>query len=245
MGFDRKKCMTDPTAQDLHSLLVDVEALKEAIERIMNGTTEDFAKWVAFKDFARNHQILANRYFALTGEPAPFYDADKLKGWGDTVWPMQKQIVDGVYTELVTLHARLTKRLPQGAPTGFDDLLHPTIRTAAIRHYHAGDYRNAALDAVTALFDMLRAKTGLSIDGDDLCNRAFSPKKPLLILSELDTQSGLNDQQGFMEIFKGFYRGVRNPKAHSLVHDLDAKKAGQHLVMASLLACRIDEANAV
>src|SRR5438874_572628 len=32
-------------------------------------------------------------------------------------------------------------------PAGFDDLLHPPVRDAAIRHYHAGDFRNAVLDA--------------------------------------------------------------------------------------------------
>lgn len=116
------------------------------------------------------------------------------------------------------------------------------MRAAAIRHYQAGDYRSATLNGIFALFDMLRKKTGLDLDGDNLCNQAFSPSDPILILSELDTDSGRNDQRGFMDIFKGFYKGVRNPKAHSLLHDLDATKSAQHLVLASLLARRIDEA---
>jgi hypothetical protein len=45
-----------------------------------------------------------------------------------------------------------------------------------------------------------------------------------------------------MQIFKGAYQGIRNPKAHSLTHDLTAMKAAQYLVFASLLARRIDEA---
>ena len=68
---------------------------------------------------------------------------------------------------------------------------------------------------------------------------------PRLILSVIDTNSGRNDQSGFADIFRGFYRGVRNPKAHSLVHDLDAHKAGQHLVLASILMRRDVEARPV
>lgn len=242
MAAQRKEPMSDNKEVQFQVLKLDVEALKGSMERVMAGTTEDHAKWVSFKQCATDHYALVHRYAALTGETLPCYDPSKLKGWADTVWPMQKQIFDGVYAELMRLHGRLANRAPEERPTGFDDLLHPSIRAAALRHYHAGDYRNAVLDAVTALFDLLRSKTGLAIDGDDLCNRAFSPNRPVLIFSELETESGLNDQRGFMDIFKGFYRGVRNPKAHSLIHDLDALKAAQHLVLASLLARRVDEA---
>ena len=55
-------------------------------------------------------------------------------------------------------------------------------------------------------------------------------------------ESGQNDQKGFMQIYKGAYQGIRNPKAHSLTHDLTEVKAAQYLVFASLLARRIEEA---
>lgn len=70
----------------------------------------------------------------------------------------------------------------------------------------------------------------------------FSLEHPLLILSEVDSDSGRNDQKGFMQIFIGAYQSIRNPKAHSLEHDLDQAKAAQYLVFASLLARRVDEA---
>jgi uncharacterized protein (TIGR02391 family) len=56
------------------------------------------------------------------------------------------------------------------------------------------------------------------------------------------TESGKNDQKGFLQIYQGAFLGVRNPKAHSLAHDLDQIKAAQYLVFASLLARRVDEA---
>ena len=130
-------------------------------------------------------------------------------------------------------------------PTGFDELLHPLVREAAIWHYHAGDFRNAVLDAVIAVFDKIRERTGIDQDGDRLINQAMSLHEPVLVLSELETESGRSDQIGFMGIYKGFYRGVRNPKAHSLVHDLNANKAGQYLVLASLLMRRVVEARLI
>jgi hypothetical protein len=45
-----------------------------------------------------------------------------------------------------------------------------------------------------------------------------------------------------MQILVGTYLGIRNPKAHSLNHDLDAERAAQYLIFASLLARRIYEA---
>lgn len=232
--------MSDTSAKH-QDLLIDVNALRVAMEATIAGTTEDHSKWVAFKSYAATHQDLAKRYSSLTGEPAAYYDADKLPRSGATRWPTQKEYFETVYSEILKIHGRLSKQsLPQMS-VAFADLLHPVIQAASIKHYASGDYRNATLDAIVALFDMLRNKTGLDMDGDNLCNQAFSPSDPILILSEIETDSGRNDQRGFMDIFKGFYRGVRNPKAHSLIHDLDAIKSAQHLILASLLARRIDE----
>ncbi|MGB0684476.1 MAG: TIGR02391 family protein [Magnetovibrionaceae bacterium] len=88
----------------------------------------------------------------------------------------------------------------------------------------------------------MRRRTKESGDGDRLAAKVFAPRNPILIFSELETESGKNDQAGFLEIFKGVYRGIRNPKAHSLIHDLNEMKARQYLVMLSLLARRLEEA---
>jgi hypothetical protein len=48
-----------------------------------------------------------------------------------------------------------------------------------------------------------------------------------------------------MQIFKGAFQGIRNPKAHSLAHDLTEQKTAQYLVFTSLLARRLDEARVV
>ena len=128
---------------------------------------------------------------------------------------------------------------------GFESLLHPVIYEHAYQQYQNGHLRDAVLNSVIAIFDLIRLKTGLTEDGDRLIGKALSTQDPYLILSELDTESGRNDQTGFIQIFQGAYKGIRNPKAHSLEHDLTEKKVAQYLVFASLLARRIDEAHVV
>lgn len=125
---------------------------------------------------------------------------------------------------------------------GFEHLLHPIIVEHAYQLLRNGHLREAVLNSITAVFDFIRTRTGSEEDGDRLIGQVMSPNDPRLILSELGTDSGQNDQRGFMQIFKGAYQGIRNPKAHSLTHDLTEMKAAQYLVFASLLARRVEEA---
>jgi len=137
-------------------------------------------------------------------------------------------------------HAR--EGMPVTQKVGFEELLHPVIYEHAYQQYLDGHYRDAVLNSILAIFDLMRARTGLDLDGAALATQVLSIDNPKLILSELDTESGKNDQKGFMQILQGAYLGIRNPKAHSLNHDLDEVKAAQYLVFASLLARRIYEA---
>ncbi len=116
------------------------------------------------------------------------------------------------------------------------------ICESSYNHFRAGRYRDAVLNALVAVFDLIRCRTGLERDGAQLIAEAFSLESPKLVFSNLDTEFGKNDQKGFIQILQGAYLGIRNPRAHSLSTDLDQFKAAQYLVFASFLARRIDEA---
>jgi uncharacterized protein (TIGR02391 family) len=124
---------------------------------------------------------------------------------------------------------------------GFEALLHPAVIESSLNQYRNGHLRDAVLNGVIAVFDMIRARTGIEGDGSHLVGQAFGAENGKLIFSDLDSESGKNDQKGFMQIYSGIYAGVRNVKAHTLGHDLDEHKAAQYLVMCSLLARRVDE----
>jgi uncharacterized protein (TIGR02391 family) len=125
---------------------------------------------------------------------------------------------------------------------GFEELLHPVVCKHSYQLYRDGHLREAVFNSVTVLYEFIRLRTKCEEDGDRLVTQALSLDNPLLVLSELETESGRNDQKGFIQIFKGVYQGIRNPKAHSLTNDLTPLKAAQYMVFASLLARRIEEA---
>jgi len=137
----------------------------------------------------------------------------------------------------------LSENQGQHKEIGFESLLHPVIFEHAYQLYHTGHLRDAVLNAFVAVFDLIRERTSIDLDGSKLASQVFSLNNPQLILSEIESDSGKNDQAGFLQIFQGAYTGIRNPKAHSLIHDLTEEKAAQYLIFASLLARRVTDAS--
>ena len=162
---------------------------------------------------------------------------------------MKNDFDDILRQDLVELENRIDKELlaasEERGELGFEALLHPVIADTSYDLYSTGHLRDAVLNAIVAIFDLIRTRTGLASDGAQLAQQVFSPNDPHLVLSELATESGQNDQKGFLQIFAGSYLGIRNPKAHTLEHDLTEEKAAQYLVFASLLARRVEEAQLV
>ena len=157
-------------------------------------------------------------------------------------WATFQRTVAGRLAWLGDLAEKLRTRQPTGQVSGWQDLLHPVVHDSALAQYAAGHWRDAVLNAFIAVFDLVRRRTELDLDGDQLVTYVFSANNPRLVVADLSTESGRNDQVGFMLLMQGAFRGIRNPKAHSLQHDLDGLKSAQYLIMASLLARRVDEA---
>lgn len=121
------------------------------------------------------------------------------------------------------------------------DLLHPAIISNSYSHFRSTHYRDSVLNAFIAVFDLIRSRTGLDMDGSALVDAALSLSEPHLIISELESESGRNEQKGYIQILKGAFQAVRNPKAHSLNWETSQLAAGQLLVFASLMCRRIEE----
>ena len=69
----------------------------------------------------------------------------------------------------------------------------------------------------------------------------FSPNKPLLTIQDMDSETGRNIQQGYMEIFAGVMIGIRNPNAHAN-QSISREDTVRILHLASLLMYKIDQA---
>jgi uncharacterized protein (TIGR02391 family) len=87
----------------------------------------------------------------------------------------------------------------------------------------------------------VKARAGQELDGASLMNTAFSPNAPIVVLDDLNTQSGRDAQLGYMQIFAGSMTGIRNPKAHDIVQ-ITPERTIHLLFLASLLWSKLDEA---
>jgi uncharacterized protein (TIGR02391 family) len=117
--------------------------------------------------------------------------------------------------------------------------LHPEIARAASELYRNGHYANAIEDAVKALNDLVRMRSGEALDGTALMQKVFSPNAPILRFNPLADQSDKDEQLGFMMMFSGAVAGLRNPRAHKLIKD-DPERALEFIAFVSLLAKLLD-----
>lgn len=122
--------------------------------------------------------------------------------------------------------------------------LHPRVTELAQSRFESGHYADA-VEAVlkeinSGIKSIVLKKTGEELDGAKLMNRAFSVNNPIFKLGDLDSASGKNIQQGYMQIFAGTMTGIRNPKAHDniIISEIEGL---HHLYLASLLMHKIDK----
>lgn len=80
----------------------------------------------------------------------------------------------------------------------------------------AEDYFHAVHEAAKSLSDRVRTLTGLSVDGTELFQNAFSISHPLLAFNSLRSKSEQNQQNGLKELLCGITHMVRNVTAHEL-----------------------------
>jgi uncharacterized protein (TIGR02391 family) len=110
-----------------------------------------------------------------------------------------------------------------------------TLRETTRQLFREGHYAIAVEEGYKCLNNMVKSRTGSSADGADLMRNTFSPKKPILALNSLKTDSQINQQHGYMDIFAGCMTGIRNPRAHEHRYLDEPKVALEMLSLANHL----------
>lgn len=126
---------------------------------------------------------------------------------------------------------------------GYLEKLHPYIYKSCSKLFEDGYYTHVIEESVKAVFEYIRRKTGLKLDGTKLINEVFSTDSPILSFGDLDNESIRNEQVGFLQMLRGLFQGVRHPLAHTQGKKEKMIKAFECLVMASLFCRRIDDTN--
>jgi uncharacterized protein (TIGR02391 family) len=132
-----------------------------------------------------------------------------------------------------------------GADAHIWSLLHPEIRAVAKPRFDSGHFADAVEAAFKHFGKLVKASVPVArrgdVDGATLMERVFSARDPLLVLDTLETQSGRDEQLGYMKMFSGAITGIRNPKAHDNVL-IDDVRALHLLFVASLFCFKLDDA---
>jgi uncharacterized protein (TIGR02391 family) len=77
------------------------------------------------------------------------------------------------------------------------------------------NYFHAVFESTKGVAERIRGMSGLTADGAELVNRAFSTQNPILVLGSLATESEKSEQKGFAHLLVGLFGAVRNPLAHA------------------------------
>ena len=102
--------MNDQKLSALKKLSIRVDALRRAMDAVMNGAAPNLAKWSAYKSYARTYNTFAQTYVDITGDgTVTRYAVEKLPNCGDTVWPIQKQYFDTTYADTLILSSILSE----------------------------------------------------------------------------------------------------------------------------------------
>lgn len=211
-------------------------AMLDFLERFSPTATKE----LRFK--LKNHERMWEDWLTNLPDPkTPGYEAlinDRLTMMLDS--DLYQQVASIAF--LAAMEA-VTKRTPEQFEEYLEDQLHSDIKKASSRLFHDGHYSQSIFEAYKALSNSVKHKSGLiDLDGKALMSKAFVSEKPVLALNKLETTSDRDEQEGFMFLYMGAMVGIRNPRAHETIEQDNSETAIEYLVLASLLAKRIETA---
>ncbi len=123
--------------------------------------------------------------------------------------------------------------------------IHPEIIKSSRELFENSHYPEAVeaafLEITIRVKTIVQDKTGDDVDGTAAMQKAFSEKSPIIVLGNISTQTGRDIQRGYMELFAGSVRCIRNPRAHERIV-VDRTEAIRKLHLASLLMSAINNA---
>ncbi len=112
----------------------------------------------------------------------------------------------------------------------------------------ADNYFHAVFEAMKSIASKIRKLSGLTSDGSELIDKAFSlgkEKSPLLAINALNSETLVGEQRGFVSLLKGLYGTIRNPLGHEAKIEwvMSEQDAVDILTTVSLVHRKLDKAH--
>ena len=118
--------------------------------------------------------------------------------------------------------------------------IHPGIGAVSQKLFDNGHYSQSTFEAFKLLDNRVKTLAGNNKEsGFKLMMDAFNEASPKIKLTDLGTQSEIDEQSGFRFIFAGSMSAIRNPRGHdNLTDPIDL--CLDHLSFASVLLRTLD-----
>ena len=119
---------------------------------------------------------------------------------------------------------------------------HPTIYLYCRAELLAENYFHTVFEATKSIAETIRQRTGLTEDGSELIDKAFSIRNPLIQINDLSSETKESEHKGFANLIKGVFGMFRNTTAHSprIVWEINENDALDILSTISLIHKRLD-----
>ena len=145
----------------------------------------------------------------------------------------------GVYSEESHL-------IPQANIDIFDSLItNKQLKKVTKKLYKDGHHARSVEEAFKYLDNLVKRKSGINGTGAKLMQAVFSADHPVLMLNAGESDSELDEQKGYLQIFAGCMTGIRNPRAHECDWEDNEEHALQLLVFANYLVERVENSKKV
>ena len=119
---------------------------------------------------------------------------------------------------------------------------HDLIFTFCRAELLAENYFHTVFEAAKSIAESIRQKTGLSEDGSELIDKAFSIRNPLIKINSLSNETEESEHKGFANLIKGVFGMFRNTTAHSpkIIWNINEEDALDILSTISLIHRKLE-----
>lgn len=132
---------------------------------------------------------------------------------------------------------------PLGGLHPFDERnIHPKVDSVSKRLYDDGHYSQSTFEAYKLLDKEVQRISGVTKSGVKLMMQVFNEQSPLVVFSDINTESGKDEQEGYKFIFAGAMFAIRNPRGHEHSFEESPNQCLDHLSLASMLLRRLEAA---
>lgn len=120
--------------------------------------------------------------------------------------------------------------------------LHPKVKEHSLDLFNDGHYAQTIFESGEALENFVKRKANIT---DEYLSKAmvkaFNENDPIIKLNKLTSRSDKDEQEGFRFLYMGAMKGIRNPKAHDNIKQVDKNRTLEYLAFISLLFRRAEE----